>query len=64
MMSIVSNTRVDIVATALAERDKSDSTRAVSPLAVAADAVVVDTTGVSIERVVEDVLALVSSRFS
>ena len=30
------------VATALAERDKSDSTRAVSPLAIAPDAVVVD----------------------
>ena len=34
------------VATALAARDKSDSTRAVSPLAVAADATVIDTTGV------------------
>src|SRR3954465_3743289 len=31
------------VATALAERDKSDSTRAASPLAVAPDAVVIDT---------------------
>ena len=45
------------VATALAERDKSDSTRAVSPLAVAPDAVVIDTTGVPIDRVVEQVLA-------
>jgi cytidylate kinase len=52
------------VATALAERDKSDSTRAVSPLAVAPDAVVIDTTGVSIESVVERVLALVSGRVS
>ena len=46
------------VATALAERDKSDSTRAVSPLAVAANAVVIDTTGLSIEEVIERVLAL------
>jgi CMP/dCMP kinase len=50
------------VATALAERDKSDSTRAVSPLAVANDAVVIDTTGVPIDRVVERVLALVNAK--
>jgi cytidylate kinase len=50
------------VATALAERDKSDSTRAVSPLAVAADAVVIDTTGVPIDGVVEQVLALVNAK--
>jgi cytidylate kinase len=47
------------VATALAERDKSDSTRAVSPLAVANDAVVIDTTGVPIDGVVDRVLAVV-----
>ena len=52
------------VATALAERDKSDSTRAVSPLAVAPDAVVIDTTGVSIDSVVDRVLALVGARVS
>jgi cytidylate kinase len=50
------------VATALAERDKSDSTRAVSPLSVAPDAVVIDTTGVPIDRVVEQVLTLVSAK--
>lgn len=49
------------VATALAERDKSDSTRAVSPLAVAPDAVVIDTTGVPVDRVVEQVVELVSA---
>src|SRR5213078_4514119 len=46
------------VATALAERDRSDSTRAVSPLAVASDAVVIDTTALSVDRVIESVLAL------
>jgi CMP/dCMP kinase len=51
--------RLADVATALAERDKSDSTRAVSPLTIAPDAVVIDTTGVPVERVVEQVLALV-----
>lgn len=50
------------VATALAERDKSDSTRAVSPLSVAADAVVIDTTGIPIDEVIERVLGLVTSR--
>ena len=52
------------VATALAERDRSDSTRAVSPLTVAPDAVVIDTTGVPIEGVVDTVLSLISSRLS
>ena len=47
------------VATALAERDKSDSTRAVSPLSVAADAVVIDTTGIPIADVIERVTAMV-----
>ena len=48
------------VATALAERDKSDSTRAASPLALASDAVVIDTTGVAIGDVVARVLQLVA----
>jgi cytidylate kinase len=52
------------VATALAERDRSDSTRAVSPLTVAADATIVDTTGVAVEQVIERVLALVRTRSS
>lgn len=50
------------VATALAERDKSDSTRAVSPLSVAPDAVVIDTTGVPVSDVIEKVLALVNAK--
>ena len=49
------------VATALAERDKSDSTRAVSPLSVAQDAVVIDTTGVPASDVIEQVLQLVAA---
>jgi cytidylate kinase len=55
-------TAVRDVASALAARDRSDSTRAVSPLAVAADALFVDTTGVPIEEVVERVMALVRER--
>ena len=58
------NAQLADVATALAERDKSDSTRAASPLAVAPDAVVIDTTGVPIDDVIERVLTLVKSRTS
>jgi cytidylate kinase len=50
------------VATALAERDKSDSTRPASPLAIAPDATVIDTTGLSIADVVERVAALVNAK--
>ncbi|MGH9165376.1 MAG: (d)CMP kinase [Acidimicrobiales bacterium] len=41
----------------LARRDRLDSTRSVSPLLVADGALVVDTTGRSIEAVVEEILA-------
>jgi len=40
-------------------RDSADSTRAASPLAVADDAVVVDTTGMTVHEVVEHVAGLV-----
>ncbi len=50
------------VATALAERDRSDSTRAVSPLTQAADATVIDTTRMPIDAVVQRVLDVVASR--
>ncbi len=42
----------------LARRDRLDSTRAVSPLMPAGDALVVDTAGLSIEEVVRRVVAL------
>lgn len=42
-------------------RDREDSTRSVSPLDAAADAVVLDTTGLSIDQVVNDVAALVEA---
>jgi cytidylate kinase len=49
------------IATALAERDRSDSTRGTSPLAMAPDAIHIETTGVPIESVVEQVFARVES---
>ena len=45
----------------IAERDQRDSTRAVAPLVASADAVLLDTTGMSVEAVVERVLGLVRS---
>lgn len=47
----------DTVAADMARRDLLDSTRTASPLTVAQDAVVIDTSGRSIEEVVEEVLA-------
>jgi len=44
------------VATALAARDKIDSTRSVSPLMVAPDAIVVDTTDIPVDAVVARVM--------
>jgi cytidylate kinase len=50
------------VAAALAARDQSDKTRTASPLTVARDAVVVDTTDMSVDAVVATVLALARER--
>jgi len=50
------------VATLMTERDRSDQTRTASPLYAADDAVVIDTTGKSIEQVVKKVLAIVRSK--
>ena len=46
----------------IAERDLKDSTRAVSPLRPAPDAHVIDSTGLAIQDVVDQVLALGRSR--
>jgi len=57
-----SSSALSDVATALAERDRSDSTRAVSPLAMASDAIHIETTGVAIESVVDQVMAVVAAK--
>jgi cytidylate kinase len=46
----------------IAERDERDSTRAVSPLKPAKDAVIVDTSGLGIDAVVEKITELVKQR--
>ena len=53
---------VQDVASALAARDRSDTTRAASPLAIAPDAVLIDTTGLPVDAVVDRVLTLVRER--
>ncbi|WP_203755523.1 (d)CMP kinase [Actinoplanes cyaneus] len=56
----------DVTATEadLARRDKLDSSRATDPLRQASDAIEVDTTGMSIDEVVQHLLALLNSKVS
>jgi CMP/dCMP kinase len=48
----------------IAERDRRDTNRAISPLVASADAVLLDTTGMSIDAVVERVLSIARGRLS
>ncbi len=50
------------VAEAIQARDKSDTTRAVSPLTLAPDAIYIDTTGMPIQEVVDRVMGLVKEK--
>jgi cytidylate kinase len=50
------------VAASIEARDRSDTTRTASPLTMAADAVLIDTTGTPISKVVERVMALVNQK--
>jgi cytidylate kinase len=52
------------VAASIDARDRSDTTRTASPLTMAADAVLIDTTGMPIAQVVDKVLALVKRRLA
>jgi cytidylate kinase len=53
---------VAAIATALEARDRSDRTRATSPLIIAEDAVRIDTTHLTVHQVVERVMALVREK--
>jgi cytidylate kinase len=46
----------------MTERDRRDSTRADSPLKSADDAIVVDSTGLSIEEVLQQMMAAVQEK--
>jgi cytidylate kinase len=49
---------IDEVAAEICERDERDSTRAHSPLKQAEDAILLDTTNLTIEQVAEEILAI------
>ncbi|MBW3594631.1 MAG: (d)CMP kinase [Actinobacteria bacterium] len=53
---------LDALRTAISERDEVDRGRVVSPLAQAPDAVVIDTTGRSVDEVVAEIVDLVTER--
>lgn len=61
-LGIIDPDQIEELAEALRGRDEFDSNRAVSPLRPAADAVVVDSTDLSREDVIEAILAAVTSR--
>ncbi len=48
----------------IAERDQRDSTRAASPLVASVDAILLDTTGMSVDSVIERVLEVARERLS
>lgn len=56
----VTDLHYDAVAADIARRDNADASRAASPMQQAPDAVVLDTTGLSIDEVVDKVLALLT----
>ena len=58
------NQSLEQIQRAIEERDRSDQNRAVGPLRPADDAIVVDTTDLSVDQVVEKLLVLVKERCS
>ena len=57
-----SSQSLEKIQVAIEERDKSDANRAIGPLRPADDAIVIDTTDLSIEEVVEKLLCCVNHR--
>ncbi|VAW04770.1 Cytidylate kinase, partial [hydrothermal vent metagenome] len=54
------NLSAETIETKMRERDRQDSTRAVSPLVAADDAIIIDTSDLSLGEVVESVLEVVA----
>jgi cytidylate kinase len=54
-----STATLDETLTDMIERDRRDTTRADSPLKVAEDAIVIDSTGKSIEQTFEEMLSMI-----
>jgi len=53
---------IEEIQASLEKRDRSDQSRTVGPLKIAKDAIIIDTTNMSIEQVVEKVLILVKEK--
>jgi cytidylate kinase len=64
LINIGINAKLSDLVIKITERDKRDSTRTIAPLIAAADAQIIDTTGVSIEKVVAGILKRVLSVIS
>lgn len=58
------NANIDQLITEIKERDERDTSRAVAPLKPADDALYVDSTELTIEQVVEDIMAFAHSKLS
>ena len=54
--------KLDDLLTEIADRDKRDSTRSIAPLQPAPDALLIDTTGVSVDKVLARILSVVELR--
>jgi cytidylate kinase len=59
--SLETGTDPELTAAEIEQRDARDSSRKLSPLKPAADAVVVDTTGLSVEQVVDRILEIMAN---
>jgi cytidylate kinase len=57
-----SHAPIEDVASQMAARDRSDTTRTTSPLQIAKDAVAIDTTNLEVDEVVRQVLSLVNAK--
>jgi cytidylate kinase len=55
-------TTVDVQKAAMARRDTLDSTRKIDPLAMAADAIELDTTALNLEEVIAEVLRVIKEK--
>jgi CMP/dCMP kinase len=56
------DTTVDVQKAAMARRDTLDSTRKIDPLAMAADAIELDTTALNLEEVIAEVLRVIKEK--
>ncbi len=57
------NLTLEEVAQDMAERDRRDTQREMAPLEEAKDAILLDTTGLSVETIIERVIAMVREEY-